>query len=95
MIHLAQRSRLGLVAVLAAGALAGCASPGPERGQSGKAELTTASDQTAAQRKVEIRMQLAVGYFEQGQTNIAEGHFKTLAEGVSHAQPRCHPAKPV
>ena len=66
MTFLAQRSRLSLVALCVAGALAGCASSGPEKGNSGKAELTTASDQTAAQRKVEIRMQLAVGYFEQG-----------------------------
>jgi hypothetical protein len=49
-----------------AGALAGCASSGPP-GKSGKAELTTTSDATAVQRKVDIRMQLAIGYFEQGQ----------------------------
>jgi type IV pilus assembly protein PilF len=73
MTLLAQRSRrlvaLGLIPALA-GALAGCASA-PERGNSGKAELTTASDQTGAQRKVEIRMQLAVGYYEQGQYSFA------------------------
>jgi type IV pilus assembly protein PilF len=73
MTLLAQRSRrlvaLGLIPALA-GALAACASA-PERGNSGKAELTTASDQTGAQRKVEIRMQLAVGYYEQGQYAFA------------------------
>ena len=73
MTLLAQRSRrlvaLGLIPALA-GTLAGCASA-PERGNSGQAELTTASDQTGAQRKVEIRMQLAVGYYEQGQYPFA------------------------
>ena len=71
MTFLAQRSRLSLAALCAAGALAGCASPGPQRGNSGQAELTTVSDQTAVQRKVEIRMQLAVGYYEQGQYTFA------------------------
>lgn len=64
MTFLAQRSRLSLAAVCAAVALAGCASPGPAA--SGKADLATMSDMTAAQRKVDIRMQLAVGYYEQG-----------------------------
>lgn len=48
--------------------LAGCAA-GP--GNSGKAELVTASDQTSAQRRAEIRMQLAVGYYEQKQYQVA------------------------
>jgi type IV pilus assembly protein PilF len=46
--------------------LAGCASSG-----SGKAELATASDQTAAQKRADIRMQLAVGYYQQGQYAVA------------------------
>jgi len=86
MTHLAQRSRLSLAALCAAGALAGCASSGPERGQSGKAELATVSDQTASQRKVEIRMQLAVGYFEQGQYPFALDEVKlALAADPNHA----------
>ena len=77
MTPVAQRSRrlvaLGMIPALA-GALAGCASEserGTTSGNSGRAELTTASDQTSAQRKVEIRMQLAVGYYEQGQYPFA------------------------
>ncbi len=63
--------------------LAGCVSQG-----SGKAELTTASDQTSAQKRAEIRMQLAVGYFQQGQYTVALDEVKLalaadpeLAEG--------------
>lgn len=84
MTVLAQRSRPRLVALVAAGMLAGCASPG---GQSGKAELPTASDRTAAQRKVDIRMQLAAGYFQQGQYPVALDEVKlALAADPNHAE---------
>jgi type IV pilus assembly protein PilF len=86
MIFLAQRSRLSLVALCVIGGLAGCASQGPERGNSGKAELVTESDQTSAQRKVEIRMQLAVGYFEQRQYTFALDQVKlALLADPNHA----------
>ena len=86
MSFLAQRSRLSLAALCAIGALAGCASSGPERGKSGQAELTTTSDQTSAQRKVEIRMQLAVGYYEQGQYAVALDEVKqALLADPQHA----------
>jgi len=86
MTFLAQRSRLSLVALCVAGMLAGCASPGSQPGQSGKAELATASDQTAIQRKVDIRMQLAIGYFEQGQYPVALDEVKlALAADPNHA----------
>ncbi|NVM74895.1 type IV pilus assembly protein PilF [Duganella sp. SG902] len=86
MTFLAQRSRLSLVALCVAGALAGCASPGPQPGKSGKAELSTASDQTAIQRKVDIRMQLAIGYFEQGQYAVALDEVKlALAADPNYA----------
>jgi hypothetical protein len=83
LMTLAQRSRLSLVALCVAGALAGCASSGP--GKSGKAELTT-SDATAVQRKVDIRMQLAIGYFEQGQYAVALDEVKlALAADPNYA----------
>lgn len=44
--------------------LAGCAS-------NGGGELKTASDQTAAEKRASIRMQLAVGYYQQGKLEIA------------------------
>jgi type IV pilus assembly protein PilF len=54
-----------LTAVLAS--LAACAGPA---GNSG-AELKTASDQTAAEKRASIRVQLAVGYYQQGKYDIA------------------------
>lgn len=43
---------------------AGCASTQQD-------ELTTVSDQSENQRRAQIRMQLAVGYFQQGQMSVA------------------------
>lgn len=75
MTGLAQRCFLRLAALGLAGLLCGCAA-GPTPGNSGKAELTTESDQTAAQKRAEIRMQLAVGYFQQGQLAVALDEIK-------------------
>jgi len=47
--------------------LGGCSSTGA----SGKAELTTASDQSSAQKRAAIRLQLAAGYYEQHQYEVA------------------------
>jgi type IV pilus assembly protein PilF len=55
------------VAVAALALVAGCASNGA--GSSG--ELKTASDVTAAEKRASIRMQLAVGYYQQGKHEIA------------------------
>jgi len=71
MIALAQRCQSSLVALCAGALLAACASSGSQPGHSGQAELSTVSDQPAIQRKVDIRMQLAVGYYEQGQYLVA------------------------
>lgn len=65
MTFLAHRCRLGFAALAVAGLLAGCASSG------NKEQLPTASDQTSAQRRAEIRMELAVGYYQQGQYEVA------------------------
>jgi type IV pilus assembly protein PilF len=53
------------------GLIAACASTttGPSAG--GGTDLITASDETDAQKRAKIRLELAVGYLEQGQTNIA------------------------
>ncbi|MGW8393606.1 type IV pilus biogenesis/stability protein PilW [Pseudoduganella sp. HUAS MS19] len=69
MTDFAQRRFKCLAAVALAGVLAGCATSGP--GPSGREDLKTVSDQTAAQKRAEIRMQLAIGYFEQGNYPIA------------------------
>lgn len=43
---------------------------------SGRADLPTLSDATAAQKRAQIRMQLAVGYYEQGQLPVALDEIK-------------------
>jgi type IV pilus assembly protein PilF len=60
-------------AVLAALMLAGCAA-GPT--SSGQEELQTSSDQTDGQKRAGIRLQLAVGYFEQRQYPVALDEIK-------------------
>lgn len=69
MTDFAQRRFKCLAAVALAGLLAGCVTSG--QGPSGKEDLKTASDQTSAQKRAEIRMQLASGYFEQGNYPVA------------------------
>lgn len=53
------------LALLALGGLAGCASSPPGD------DIVTASDEPEARKRARIRLQLAVGYFEQGQTTVA------------------------
>ncbi|MGZ5202558.1 MAG: type IV pilus biogenesis/stability protein PilW [Telluria sp.] len=53
-------------ALLALCLLAACASPTSERG-----ELKTASDQTSTEKRAAIRLQLAVGYYQDGKYAIA------------------------
>jgi type IV pilus assembly protein PilF len=57
--------------------MSGCASP---RGDVGadrpRDEIVTASDETDARKRARIRLELAIGYFEQGQTNIALDELK-------------------
>lgn len=62
------RAVLAWLLCLLAGMLGGCAA---QPGQSGKAELQTSSDQSAAQKRAAIRLQLAIGYYEQGQLEVA------------------------
>lgn len=73
MINKTLRCWLMLVVVSAA-ALAGCASNAPVVGPQG--DLPTSSDQTDSQRRARIRLQLAVGYYEQRQMNVALDEIK-------------------
>jgi type IV pilus assembly protein PilF len=79
-------SRAGRTGVLAAAwpsvasiivllALAGCASPGAEPASR---DILTESDEPEARKRARIRMELAVGYFEQGQTNVALDELKQV-----------------
>jgi type IV pilus assembly protein PilF len=56
-----------LALCLLAAALAGCAGAIPGNSQ----ELKTASDQTPAEKRASIRLQLAVGYFQDGKLEVA------------------------
>lgn len=62
-----------IVAAAVFSLLGGCALT-----QSGAAqnELLTSSDQTENQRRAQIRLQLAIGYYEQGQMNVALDEIK-------------------
>ncbi len=65
-----------LLCLVAAG-LSGCASgPGASSPGSGKADLVTESDEPENRRRARLRLELASGYFEQGQTNVALDELK-------------------
>ena len=51
--------------------LVACASPAASSSGGSGTDLATASDETDVQKRAKIRLELAVGYLEQGQTNIA------------------------
>lgn len=55
--------------------LGGCAAPGAAPATT---EIQTAYDETEARRRARIRMELAVGYFEQGQTTVALDELKQV-----------------
>jgi type IV pilus assembly protein PilF len=58
-------------------ALAGCAST--QSGEAGGSrDIVTESDEPEARQRARIRMELAVGYFEQGQTNVALDELKQV-----------------
>lgn len=56
--------------------LAGCAAPGGEAAPS--RDILTESDEPEARKRARIRMELAIGYFEQGQTNVALDEIKQV-----------------
>ena len=57
-------------------AVGGCAStPG---GAAPTRDIVTESDEPDARRRARIRMELAIGYFEQGQTNVALDELKQV-----------------
>ena len=62
---------------LTAAGLSGCANnqstPGPA---AGKSDLVTESDEPESRRRARLRLELATGYFEQGQTNVALDELK-------------------
>ncbi|MCM2342633.1 type IV pilus biogenesis/stability protein PilW [Rhodoferax sp.] len=61
-----------LMALLGAAILTGCGTA-PNSGQAGasRPDLVTDSDETSARKRARIRVELAMGYLEQGKTTIA------------------------
>ncbi len=60
-----------LFCLVALNFVAACANPSDGSSPGGRADLATASDETDMQKRAKIRLELAVGYLEQGQTNVA------------------------
>lgn len=57
--------------------LAGCAGqPNASSAASGKSDIVTESDEPDNRRRARLRLELATGYFEQGQTNVALDELK-------------------
>lgn len=62
---------------LAAAGLSGCANnQGTSGPAAGKSDLVTESDEPESRRRARLRLELATGYFEQGQTNVALDELK-------------------
>jgi type IV pilus assembly protein PilF len=59
-------------------ALGGCATQPQGDGVSSSRDPLTESDEPEARKRARIRMELAVGYFEQGQTNVALDELKQV-----------------
>jgi len=83
MVLIARSQALGRLLALASMLLVtclqlvSCASPSDRSGQdSVRPDLVTASDEPENRRRARIRLALAVGYFEQGQTTIALDELK-------------------
>ncbi|MCJ0763563.1 type IV pilus biogenesis/stability protein PilW [Variovorax terrae] len=65
------------LAAVSLGGLAGCASHSSGPGASDShADLVTNSDEPEARKRARIRLELATGYFEQGQTTVALDELK-------------------
>lgn len=75
----AQRCVTRLMLCMLAGALAACtttssntvSAPGAGRLQGSTTELKTASDETTTEKRASIRLQLAIGYYQEGNYEVA------------------------
>jgi type IV pilus assembly protein PilF len=81
-------SALGCGALAGILLLVGCAAP-QGQGATPKADLMTESDEPEARKRAKIRLELAVGYFEQGQTGVALDELKQ-ALALDPAFPEAH-----
>lgn len=65
-----------LVAGLMLSSLTGCAARGDAGTEASRGEILTQSDEPDGRKRARIRLELAVGYFEQGQTTVALDELK-------------------
>lgn len=70
------RTITGLALLVTCLQLVSCAAPGTADGNQPQRDLVTASDEPATRTRARIRLELAVGYFEQGQTTVALDELK-------------------
>lgn len=66
----------GLSMALALGLISGCQAPPHGGPNSSSTDLMTESDEPESRRRARIRLELAVGYFEQGQVTVALDELK-------------------
>ena len=67
---------LSCAAVAGLGSLSGCASNQAGANETARGDLLTESDEPESRKRARIRLELAVGYFEQGQTTVALDELK-------------------
>lgn len=67
---------LVLLVLLLGNILGGCATGQAEGGASGRGDLLTESDESDNRKRAKLRLELAVGYFEQGKVTIALDELK-------------------
>jgi len=68
---------LGVAAVVGSAMLSGCASaPEGSQASGSRADIITDSDESVQRKRARIRVELALGYFEQGKTTIALDEIK-------------------
>ncbi|MEO6626557.1 MAG: type IV pilus biogenesis/stability protein PilW [Burkholderiaceae bacterium] len=82
-------TRLGLLLLCTGVSLLGCANgPGAAAAKGGQtADLVTDSDEPESRKRARIRLELAVGYFEEGQTTVALDELKqSLAADPNFAE---------
>lgn len=67
---------MACVVVTGLGVLPGCATNQSGANESPRGDLVTESDEPDSRKRARIRLELAVGYFEQGQTTVALDELK-------------------
>ena len=78
---------LALSGLAALSVLGGCATNSESGPGAARGDIVTESDEPEARRRARIRLELAVGYFEQGQTTIALDELKqSIAADPNFAQ---------